>query len=127
MANKSACGGSLTAKPDGAKLKLLRGKTKQHIVEVACGMSSGYLTRFENSKPVSIKMLLKVADYYKVFPKELLSEEGLTNTKELLMDLASIHGVRIDFGTNGEPERALEVFDTGFHTPEILQDHMSEV
>lgn len=103
MAETSNFGGSLTAKVNSTKLKELRGNRKQSDIEVACGIPKGQLTRSENNKPLSIKHIIKLGEFHKVHPNELLSEEGMRTTGELLTDLATLRGVKIDFGahTNG--------------------------
>lgn len=104
MATTSTRGGTLTAKANGPRLTKLRvaKKLKQREVEVELDIPRGQLTRFETGKPVGIKYLLKLADFYEVPPKELLDLNGIATTSTLLTDLAKLHGVTIDFGTNGE-------------------------
>lgn len=109
VANTSARGGTLTAQANSAKLRDLRGERKQKEIERGCGIPSGQLTRFETGKPVGIKYLIKLADFYSklhgvhIAPAELLSEKGLSTTGELLTDLATLRGVKIDFSSsNGD-------------------------
>lgn len=103
MAQTSARGGTLTAKANGAKLSQLRDarSLKQREVEESLDIPRGQLTRFETGKPVGVKYLLKLADFYGVKPKELLDPEGITTTSELLTDLCRLYEVKIDFSTNG--------------------------
>lgn len=104
MATKSIRGGTLTAQANGPKLMKLRMSKglKQRDVETEVGIPYGQLTRFETGKPVGIKYLLRLASYYEQNPKDLLSPEGIASTSGLLTDLARLHGVKIDFGTNGD-------------------------
>lgn len=104
MATKSIRGGTLTAQANGRKLMQLRVAKglKQRDVETEVGIPHGQLTRFETGKPVGIKYLLRLAAYYGQHPKDLLSPEGISTTSDLLTDLAKLHGVKVDFGTNGE-------------------------
>jgi transcriptional regulator with XRE-family HTH domain len=108
VAKTSARGGTLTAQANGAKLKQLRGERKQKEIEKGAGIPSGQLTRFETGKPVGIKYLNRLAEFYHVAPVELLSEEGLRTTGELLTDLATLRGVKVDFSTNGNVIRPTE-------------------
>lgn len=113
MAQTSARGGTLTARPDGAKLKSLRGDRKQKQVEDDNDIPRGQLTRFETNKPVGIKYLLRLARYYSRPAKELLHQDGVASTSDLLRDLAELHGAKLDFGTNGEHSEESADQDSG--------------
>lgn len=108
MAQTGLMGGAFTVKPNGERLQALRKtrtKMKQPELEDALGIPHGQLTRIETGKPSSIKYILKLAAHFDTTPAEITDPEGLVNTKDVLVDLATLHGVKIDFGGNGKLPR----------------------
>lgn len=102
MSKTSLQGGSFTAETNGEVVRRLRGEIKQRELEEAAGIPRGNLTRMETGKSVSIKLINKLAEHFKVHPKILLSDSALKITGDLLSDLATLRGVRIDFVANRE-------------------------
>lgn len=100
MANVGSYGGTLTTKPDGPRLKALRGGKTQASVEAGADISRGQLTRYERGLPASIFDMLKLGAYYNVDPVELLSAEGKASVEGLLDALARLANKRI--AKNGE-------------------------
>jgi transcriptional regulator with XRE-family HTH domain len=97
MGTTSLSGGSLTVIAKGNHLRELREQKglKQREVEDAIGIPRMRLSLYErNNSPVSLYHLNKLARFYEVEPKTLVSTESLIKTAELTLELMKFHGFR---------------------------------
>jgi transcriptional regulator with XRE-family HTH domain len=92
-------GVTFTVRPDGERLRRLRGMLRQREVEEACGLGLNQLTRFENGLPVNLHVLAALANYYGVSPASLLDEDVL---QQLLAKVGAV------FQMFGEQALAIE-------------------